>query len=85
MDWCGVWTKTILEPGRRLIVSVPLCSTWGRIGQLSAVNKCQGITTDHSIDGALSSSGTDINSKRSSVTIQYDGHRLPENEEGCTL
>ena len=75
-----MWTKTILEPGRRLIVSVPLCSTWGRIGQLSAVNKCQGITTDHSIDGALSSSGTD-----SSVTIQYDGHYLPESEEGCTL
>ena len=77
-----MWIKTILEPGRRLIVSVPICSTWGRIGQLSAVNKCQGITTDHSIGGALSSSGTDINSKRSSVTIGYDGHRLPENEEG---
>ena len=80
-----MWTKTNLEPGRRLIVSVPLCSTWGRIGQLSAVNKCQGITTDHSIDGARSSSGTDINSKRSSVTIPYDGRRLPESEEGCTL
>ena len=77
-----MWIKTILEPGRRLIVSVPICSTWGRIGQLSAVNKCQGITTDHSIDGALGSSCTDINSKRSSVTIGYDGHRLPENEEG---
>ena len=80
-----MWTKAILEPGRRLIVSVPLCSTWGRIGQLSAVNKCQGITTDHSIGGALGSSGTDINSKGNSVTIQYDGHRLTESEEGCTL
>ena len=64
---------------------MPLCSTWGRIGQLNAVNKCQGITTDHSIDGARSSSGNDINSKRISVTIQYVGHHLPESEEGCTL
>ena len=80
-----MWTKTNLEPGRRLIVSVPLCSTWGRIGQLSAVNKCQGITTDHSIDGARSSYGPDINSKRINVTIQYVGHHLPESEEGCTL
>ena len=78
-------TKAILEPGRRLIVSVPLCSTWGRIGQLSAVNKCQGITTDHSIDGARSSSGNDFNSKRISVTIQYGGHHIPESEEGRTL
>ena len=78
-------TKAILEPDSRLIVSVPLCSTWGRIGQVSAVNKCQGITTDHSIDGARSSSGPDINSKRISVTIQYIGHHLPESEEGCTL